>query len=102
MPVLDGRHELKTRDGKPIFVIRTPNPITRTLLGVRFIDGEGYTQFESKAKRFIEDFGYDCILPKGHKGINLGVARTFEHDEDLVESPVAREMAVEAEEEEVV
>lgn len=64
MPILKARHNLEGE----VFVIKMHTKITRKFLGVHFVDGQGVTKFEERAKRFDEEFGYDVQLPKGHKG----------------------------------
>jgi hypothetical protein len=71
MPIAPYRHNLKTASGEPVFIIKSPRPVTRVLLGVKFYMGEGRTRYEEKAMRFDEEFGYTVILPEGHPGWTL-------------------------------
>ncbi|MEM4218068.1 MAG: hypothetical protein QXZ09_08600 [Candidatus Methanomethylicaceae archaeon] len=71
MPIAPYRHNLKTQSGEPVFIVKSPRPVTRTLLGVKFYMGEGRTRYEEKAMRFDEEFGYTIILPEGHPGWTL-------------------------------
>lgn len=75
MPIANYRHKLKTSSGKEVFLVRTPLPVNRKLLGRTFIDGETHTTNEELAKRFAEEFGYTVVLPEGHKGIKLAKSR---------------------------
>ena len=69
MPIASYRHNLaKSEDGRDWFIVRTPRQVSRTIMNVRFTDGEGRTKFEEKAKAFDEEFGYEIILPAGHPG----------------------------------
>lgn len=86
MPIADRRHNLKTASGEDFFIVRSPRPITRKLLQVQFIDGEGRTKYPEKAKRFDEEFGYEVMLPVGYRKWKLadppGIVRGKEQWED--------------------
>ena len=63
-------HNLKSADGNPVFIARTPNrEFTGKRFGVTFIDGEA--TFTAKTneipKRLDEEFGYEIILPAGYR-----------------------------------
>ena len=68
MPIASYRHNMKTTSGKPVFLTRTPLPKTRKFLGRTFIDGQAHTTNADLAKRFLEEFQYEVVLPKGYRG----------------------------------
>ncbi len=85
MPISKYVHEFKSADGKPVFVVRTPNPeFAGKRLGVTFIDGEA--KFAAKtddlARRFDEEFGYEVTLPSGHKRWRLASKRAAERGQE--------------------
>lgn len=86
MPIAPYTHNLKTADGKPLFVVRMKNPIHARRLNLEFYNGEGRTEYEAKAKRLDEEFGYLVVLPKGHKGWKLATKEQAESADEMVES----------------
>lgn len=99
MPVANYRHDLKTASGKPVFIIRTPVRITRRMLGKQFVEGECTTTNEQLAMRFAEEFGYEVILPKGHKGFKFAEAPAAERGQEYQEQA---SLIIEDDEEEIV
>lgn len=75
MPIAKFRHKMTTSSGKPVFLIRTKLPVNRKLFGRTFIDGQAHTTNETLAVQFAEQFGYEVVLPEGHKGIKLAKGR---------------------------
>lgn len=75
MPVSGRTHDETTRDGTPLFIIRTRNEeFEGYRYNVRFTNGEGRTKHQLKAKLFAETHGYEVILhedmPHNILGIN--------------------------------
>lgn len=83
MPIAKTRHDRTRLDGKPMFIVRTPVPLTRKFAGVEFINGVGKTQYPERAKRFDELFGYEVQLPKGYNVWKLAQGNSIAHGEEL-------------------
>lgn len=66
--LLSYTHHEKTRSGKPYFIIRTRNPINRSMFGVPFRDGVGRTTDPERARMFDQHFGYEVQGGEGFKG----------------------------------
>lgn len=87
MPILSQRHDEKRADGKPVYIVKAPNPITAKRCGVQFFGGTARTMHLVRAIRLAEDHGYDVLLPKGHKNVVLAVRGGRHNDFDLDEAP---------------
>jgi hypothetical protein len=79
MSIAKTRHDRTRLDGKPLFIVRTPIPLTRKFMGVEFINGVGKTQYPERAKRFDEEFGYEVQLPKGYNVWKLAQGNSIVH-----------------------
>lgn len=83
MSIAKTRHDRKRLDGKPLFLIRTPVPLTRKFMGVPFLNGLGKTQYVERAIRFDEEFGYEVQLPKGYNAWKLSTNNSIVHADEL-------------------
>lgn len=83
MSIAKTRHDRVRLDGKPMFIIKSPVPLTRKFMGVPFTNGVGKTQYHEKAKRFDEEFGYEVQLPKGYNVWKLVQGNRIEHATEI-------------------